>query len=424
MLTAAATTLSRMRARAAVVAALSLALAPAAHAACPASVSVDRGAAPLRVTFHAGCRSSKYRWAFGDGTTAQGRTVHHTYGGGRFQPVVTTDAGAHPVAPVTSVSLHLTAPRKAEYGQKVTLHAVVEPEVPVYVAGQRFRHGALTITVTEPHLTAVAGPAVVRRTIVVTPRLDVTLKGSETIGSPLSVEAVLRPAHAGTLQISVDGVPTNRVDTADLGTARIVVLSTPRPQWAAVSRVLSAGIKAPTLTLGSHGPAVVALEQQLRARHYALRDINGLFDDDDQQAVYAFQEVNGLTPTGIVTPALWSRLAHAGVPKARYGGNHVEVDKARQVLFLVRDGKVVLVTHVSTGATGNTPLGLWHVYSKVPGWSWVLWYPSYFLRGFAIHGYPDVPPYPASHGCVRIPMWLAPEIYPKIPESSAIYIYT
>ncbi len=111
------------------------------------------------------------------------------------------------------------------------------------------------------------------------------------------------------------------------------------------------------------------------------------------------------------------------MPPARYGGDHVEVDKTRQVLFLVRGGKVVLVTHVSTGATGNTPLGLWHVYSKVPGWSWVLWYPSYFLRGFAIHGYPEVPPYPASHGCVRIPMWLAPVIYPQIPESSAIYIY-
>ncbi len=355
---------------------------------------------------------------------AQGRTVHHAYGGGRFQPVLTTDSGAHRVAPVTSVALHLTLPRKASYGQKVTLHAMVKPDVPVYVAGRRFRHGALTMTVTQPFVTAVAGPAVVRTSIVVTPRLDVTLRGSETIGSPLSVEAVLRPAHAGTLRISVDGVQTTEVDTADVGTAKIVVLSTPSPQWAAVSRVVRAGIRAPTLTLGSHGPAVVALERELRSLHYALRDTNGLFDDDDQQAVYAFQDVNRLTPTGIVTPGLWSRLGAAGVPKARYGGDHVEVDKTRQVLFLVRGGSVALVTHVSTGATGNTPLGLWHVYAKVPGWSWVLWYPSYFLRGFAIHGYPDVPPYPASHGCVRIPMWLAPQIYPQIPESSAIYIYT
>jgi cell wall hydrolase len=72
---------------------------------------------------------------------------------------------------------------------------------------------------------------------------------------------------------------------------------------------------------------------------------------------------------------------------------------------------VAKVVHVSTGATGNTPLGSWHVYRTVPGWDWVLWYPLYFKGGFAIHGYPSVPAYPASHGCVRIPMWIAPSLF-------------
>jgi lipoprotein-anchoring transpeptidase ErfK/SrfK len=53
----------------------------------------------------------------------------------------------------------------------------------------------------------------------------------------------------------------------------------------------------------------------------------------------------------------------------------------------------------------------------------VLWYPSYFLRGFAIHGYPEVPAYPASHGCVRVPMWLAPKLFERIPFGSSIYVY-
>jgi peptidoglycan hydrolase-like protein with peptidoglycan-binding domain len=237
------------------------------------------------------------------------------------------------------------------------------------------------------------------------------------------VAAALRPASAGTLDTRVDGVATTQVATGGVHTARIVVLTTPRPGWAAASRVLQARITAPTLSYGARGPAVAALEQRLRDLHYAVHDTAGVFDEDVQQDVYAFQDVNRLAPTGVVTPSLWARLAHANVPLARYGGDHVEVDKTRQVLFLVRGGKVTLVTHVSTGATGNTPLGLWHVYGKVPGWSWVLWYPSYFLRGFAIHGYPDVPPYPASHGCVRIPMWLAPVIYPQIPVGSSIYIY-
>ena len=137
----------------------------------------------------------------------------------------------------------------------------------------------------------------------------------------------------------------------------------------------------------------------------------------------AFQKVNGMPRTGRVDRVLWRRLAAAPVPRARFGGDHVEVDKTRQVLFEVRDGKVVLAVPVSTGATGNTPLGTWHVYSRVAGWSWVLWYPTFFLRGFAIHGYPEVPTYPASHGCVRVPMWVATRLYSMNPFGFPVHIY-
>jgi lipoprotein-anchoring transpeptidase ErfK/SrfK len=93
------------------------------------------------------------------------------------------------------------------------------------------------------------------------------------------------------------------------------------------------------------------------------------------------------------------------------------------VLFVVRGGKVRLRVATSTGATGNTPLGRWTVYRKVAGFDWVLYYPSYFLRGFAVHGYPDVPPYPASHGCARIPMWIAQTVYDDIPDGSTVFVY-
>jgi hypothetical protein len=83
---------------------------------------------------------------------------------------------------------------------------------------------------------------------------------------------------------------------------------------------------------------------------------------------------------------------------------------------------VTAVVHVSTGATGNTPVGRWQVYRKVNGWDWVLYYPSYFLRGFAVHGYPSVPAYPASHGCVRVPMWIATRLYGLMPHGSTIWI--
>jgi lipoprotein-anchoring transpeptidase ErfK/SrfK len=47
----------------------------------------------------------------------------------------------------------------------------------------------------------------------------------------------------------------------------------------------------------------------------------------------------------------------------------------------------------------------------------------YFLRGFAVHGYPDVPSYPASHGCVRVPMWIAPTLFSDFFVGESVYIY-
>src|ERR671931_343046 len=112
----------------------------------------------------------------------------------------------------------------------------------------------------------------------------------------------------------------------------------------------------------------------------------------------------------------WRALDRASVPTPRYGGaKHVEVSKERQVLFLVNGGLVTLIVPVSTGATGNTPVGVWHVYSRVPGYNAEqMYYSSFFVGAFAIHGYHSVPPYPASHGCVRIPIWVAPRVYSLI----------
>ena len=93
------------------------------------------------------------------------------------------------------------------------------------------------------------------------------------------------------------------------------------------------------------------------------------------------------------------------------------------MLLLVRNSRVTDVVHVSTGATGNTPIGTRRIYPKVAGWNWVLWYPLYFLRGFAVHGYPDVPAYPASHGCVRVPMWIAPRLYASFGHGQSVHVY-
>ena len=197
----------------------------------------------------------------------------------------------------------------------------------------------------------------------------------------------------------------------------------PRPGYAPVRRVLRAQVVQPALGAGSRGPSVRALEQRLAELHYALRGVDGVYAQDTVEAVLAFQKVNGLSWTGRTDASVWRALARAHVPHARYRGTHIEVSKGRQYLLVVRNGRVEEVVHISTGATGNTPIGRWHVYRKVVGWDWVLWYPMYFLRGFAIHGYPSVPAYPASHGCVRVPMWIAPKLFAQIARGQTIYVY-
>src|SRR4051794_5494654 len=418
--------------RVALVALAAFAAAPTAHAAtCTPTLSRTLGAAPLTVTYGVACDVPvTAHWTFGDGGTADGPSAQHVFRAGRWrQTVDATDAAGNvthlDLAPAVAYAVALTAPRRASYGAAIVLRGRVTPVVGgrVAIGGVRARWVAPGVfrlraraSKPRPYVARFRDASSARVWVLLRPRLDVRVVGTPTVGAALGVAARLRPVAAGQVRVRVDGRTTRTVDTQRAHSARVVVTVVPRQGWAAPHRILAVPVVQPNLRVGTRGPAVRMLEQRLHELHYALRGVDGVFGDDDLEAVLAFQKVNGLTRTGSVDAGIWRRLLASGIPRARYGGTHVEVDKTRQVLFFVHGGEVQLVVHVSTGATGNTPLGLWHVYSKVPGWNGVLWYPNFFLRGFAIHGYPEVPAYPASHGCVRIPMWIAPILYPQIPS--------
>jgi hypothetical protein len=351
------------------------------------------------------------------------------------------------VITVISQAVVMRMPKLVGYRHRLAFRGAIVPNLPnqqvLILAGGKF----LASTTTGPEGTfsvarriSAPGPYTARfgeavSTPVLTtvkPLLDAKLVGSGALGEPLSVVAKLQPASAGAVRVRVwrgaklvtdSHAARVKLSTRTPGSFRIVVTSTANAGFAPASHTLSAVVADPSLSLGARGASVRALERRLIELHYALKGLDGFFGSDDYDAVLAFQKVNGMPRTGRVDRVLWRRLAGASVPHARFGGDHVEVDKTRQVLLEVRDGKVVLAVQVSTGATGNTPLGVWHVYSRVPGWSWVLWYPTFFLRGFAIHGYPSVPAYPASHGCVRVPMWVATRLYSMNPFGFPVHIY-
>ena len=436
-----------------VAGALALAFAPTASAKdAPAiQASATLGAAPLAVTLTATGSAGVYRWDLGDGTTAEGAVVTHTYAAGRFTATV-TDGESSATVQIVSVGVSLRSPRHAVgYGHRLTLagsvvpadvakFAVLRTGVRVPTRVKQLRGGAfrLTFRVRAPgaYAVSVAGIASAPVPVLVKPRLVARLEGAPAVGQRLAFVSQLVPAASGTLHVRIwksgklvadaDYAAAARIplDTARPRSYRIQVSSKPGDGWVAVGRKVDTVVAQPHLRYASHGPSVRALEQRLWDLHYALLRVDGSYGADTRDAVVAFQKVTGLPRTGEVDARMWSTLARSAVPLARFpSGSHVEVDKTRQVLFEVRDGKVVLVVPVSTGATGNTPLGTWHVYSRVAGWSWVLWYPTYFLRGFAIHGYPEVPTYPASHGCVRVPMWVATRLYSMHPYGYTIRIY-
>jgi N-acetylmuramoyl-L-alanine amidase len=418
-----------------------LALAAPASAAPPlvtAAAAPASGTAPLTVTLTAAGGATTYAWDLGDGASAAGAVVTHVYGAGSFVATVTaTNASGETAQASVRVTaarraLVLAAPRQADFGSAGVLSGSLLPAARgariqlyrgrTYVASARAdAHGRFRTRV----LLRSPGPYHARwgtlRSAVVgitlAPRLVVPLAGTVPVGGRLVVRPRVIPRAAGraTVRILRDGSPVRtrggRLPTSTPGTFRIEVTSSPRPGWAAVRRVLTAQVVLPSLALGSRGPSVLTLERRLAELRYAIRGADGLYGQDTVEAVLAFQKVNRLPRTGRVEPWLWRRLAGATVPRPARGGTYLEVDKTRQVLFVVRAGAVDRIVHVSTGATGNTPLGTWRVYRKVGGWDWVLWYPMYFKGGFAIHGYPSVPAYPASHGCVRIPMWLAPALF-------------
>ncbi len=197
----------------------------------------------------------------------------------------------------------------------------------------------------------------------------------------------------------------------------------------------------PTLRYGAKGKYVKYVQERLRALHYAPGKADGKYGTDLRFAVLAFQKVNGLAPNGTVGKRTWAALARPKAPARIVSGgaaNRVEISKKRQLVVVYKGGRVQLITHTSTGSgkrychqgrceVARTPSGNFRVYRKINGWRHAplgdLYKPVYFYRGYALHGSPSVPLYPASHGCARLPMrHTADLVFRIVPIGTAVYV--
>jgi peptidoglycan hydrolase-like protein with peptidoglycan-binding domain len=191
---------------------------------------------------------------------------------------------------------------------------------------------------------------------------------------------------------------------------------------------------------GSSGAVVLAYEQRLKQLHFDPGPVDGVFDQDTAYAVTAVEKFAGLTRDGSIGPQVQYALEHfhytPALPKSEPG--RVEIDLDRQVLTVYTNWQPTLLTTASTGSGERfcggvdgcqyaiTPAGHFHFYDFHQGWQkgklGTMWNPYYFNGSIAVHGLQSVPPYPASHGCTRIPMHIANYFHTLVHMNESVFV--
>jgi len=195
-----------------------------------------------------------------------------------------------------------------------------------------------------------------------------------------------------------------------------------------------------TLRPGSSGPEVAFLQKSLKRITYPAGPVDGSFGYATQQAVYAYEKVHRMARDAVVPPSHMTAIARGRrppTPKRKYH-NFIDVDISRQVLFEVRNDKVIHTIPISSGneeiyhvdgepRRAHTPRGDFNITRKIKGKRvshlGTLWWPSYFVGGYAIHGSDSVPTHPASHGCVRIPRYLERAFWYRNPVGRPVFVH-
>jgi peptidoglycan hydrolase-like protein with peptidoglycan-binding domain len=239
-----------------------------------------------------------------------------------------------------------------------------------------------------------------------------------------------------------------KTKTAALGLTAVLLgtpLATVAPASAATATASIAAVAAapaghPTLKKGAKGASVTYLQKRLKSLHYDPGAINGTYGTNTAYAVWAFQKVNGIKPGNTVGVGTWAALAKPKTPKALIRGGaatRIEINLKTQLLVFYKGGKIVLISHISSGSgkryysqgswhTATTPTGNFKIFRRIKGWHrsalGLLYNPVYFTGGIAVHGEGSVPLYPASHGCVRIPVHTGDLVYPLATMGTRVYV--
>jgi peptidoglycan hydrolase-like protein with peptidoglycan-binding domain len=239
---------------------------------------------------------------------------------------------------------------------------------------------------------------------------------------------------AATVAMGACTAGTASAATAGPASATVSAGAALDPSPALAAKTVSASVSAPaawtpprgTLSEGSSGAGVKSVQRRLAALKYDPGAIDGHFGADTEDAVWAFQEINRLPVTGVINARTMRALVHPRTYASndpRQDSTRIEVNQALEVLVLYKHDKISLISHVSTGGgywyncggaecQAITPNGNYRTDDYMPGWVTVplgaMYNPVFFISTvYAIHGDTYVPVFPDSHGCVRVPMFIA-----------------
>jgi hypothetical protein len=169
------------------------------------------------------------------------------------------------------------------------------------------------------------------------------------------------------------------------------------------------------------------IQGRLALLHYYVSR-SGVFDESTALAILAYRKLRGWPRTSSLdSGVIAGLLAGAGTFHVRYPnhGKHVEANLGQQVLALIQGSHVVGIYPTSSGKPSTpTVLGSFRVYRRTPGLQADgMYFSSYFIGGYAVHGYNPAPTYPASHGCLRVPMSDALSIYNWLNFGDGVDVY-
>ncbi|MSO60398.1 MAG: hypothetical protein EXQ63_08760 [Ilumatobacteraceae bacterium] len=218
-----------------------------------------------------------------------------------------------------------------------------------------------------------------------------------------------------------------------------------------------------TLKKGMRGDDARRVQQRLKDLHFDPGPIDGVYGGDTITAIWAYQalvmKMTRDTITDFVTPVLWDSMRGtvAIAPRrTRTSPTHVEIYLPEQVMVVFKGDAAILITHISSGSNldwceevvidpgeeGNTgvgritdgacgksitPGGVYAFYMRKNGLResqlGTMWNPVYFNYGIAIHGAMQVPKYPASHGCIRIPIFVSEYFPAMVQYSDRVFVF-